>query len=238
MRIGWERDFLKESTSRFFYTEVVKPRRVHVIDQQMELLRPLGIEPDWDRLAAIEAPPAARDAVEVRLGGARDFILINPGGSWATKRWAPERFGEVARMLMNDGHEVVVTWGPGEEADARAIRQVAGPGLRMVESTLTELVALCERARLFVGVDTGPMHFAAAVGTPVVAVFGPTSSDRNGPFRREDAVVELRMMCRPCYARERCPLDHLDCMQKITADQVYDACVKRLAIRTPASAHH
>lgn len=237
VRIGWERDFLKESTSRFFYTEVVKPRRAHIIDQQMELLRPLGIEPDWDRLAGIRAPNAARETVESRLGGIRDYVLINPGGSWATKRWEPERYGEVARRLLDEGHEVVVTWGPGEEADARAVQRIAGPAVRMIESSLTELVALCERARLFVGVDTGPMHFAAAVGTPVVAVFGPTSSDRNGPFRREDVVVERRMACRPCYARERCPLEHLECMTKVSADQVYEACQKRLTLPASASVH-
>jgi ADP-heptose:LPS heptosyltransferase len=92
------------------------------------------------------------------------------------------------------------------------------------------LIALCETARLFVGGDTGPMHFAAAVGTPIVAVFGPTSSDRNGPFRREDIVVERRLSCRPCYERDHCPLEHWQCMVEITVDQVYDACRKRLLL--------
>jgi ADP-heptose:LPS heptosyltransferase len=124
---------------------------------------------------------------------------------------------------------VALTWGPGEEDAARTIREIAGADLLMVDSTLPELVALCERARLFVGGDTGPMHFAAAVGTPIVSIFGPTSSDRNGPFRREDVVVELRLSCRPCYERDQCPLEHLDCMEKIGIDQVYEACLKRLA---------
>lgn len=76
------------------------------------------------------------------------------------------------------------------------------------------------------------MHFAAAVGTPVVSIFGPTSSDRNGPFRREDVVVERRMPCRPCYERDACPLEHLECMVNITVDHVYEACNKRLAFET------
>jgi ADP-heptose:LPS heptosyltransferase len=91
-------------------------------------------------------------------------------------------------------------------------------------------VALCETAKLFVGGDTGPMHFAAAAGTPVVAVFGPTSSDRNGPFRREDIVVERRLPCRPCYERDHCPLEHWHCIVDITVDHVYEACRKRLSL--------
>ena len=235
VRIGWERDFLKESTSRFFYTEVVKPRRIHIIDQQMELLKPLGIEPDWDTLPAINAPATARRNVERKIGDKRDFVLVNPGGNWVTKRWAPERYGALARRLVDDGLSVAVTWGPGDEPAARTIREIAGTDLLMIDSTLPELVALCERASLFVGGDTGPMHFASAVGTPIVSIFGPTSSDRNGPFRREDVVVELRMPCRPCYERDVCPLEHLECMVNITVDQVYEACRKRLAFETSAA---
>jgi lipopolysaccharide heptosyltransferase I len=226
IRIGWERDFLKESASRFFYTDVITPRRVHIIDQQMELLRPLGIDPDWDTPAPIHAPDAARQSIAAKLGGVEDFVLINPGGGWATKLWEPDRFADLARRLRADGLNVVVTWGPGEEALARQIAK--GADVKLVDSTLQELVALCERAKLFVGGDTGPMHFAAAIGTPLVALFGPTSSDRNGPFRREDMVVERRMPCRPCYERDVCPLEHLECMREIGVDPVYEACVRRL----------
>ncbi len=235
VRIGWERDFLKESTSRFFYTEVVKPRRVHIIDQQMELLKPLGIEPNWDTVAEIEAPATARASIQRKIGDRRGFVLINPGGNWETKRWEPSRFGALARRLMDEGLDVAVTWGPGEEDAARTIREIAGDDLLMVDSTLPELVALCERSCLFVGGDTGPMHFAAATGTPIVSLFGPTSSDRNGPFQREDVVVELRMPCRPCYERDACPLEHLECMGNITVDMVHEACRKRLAFEASAA---
>ena len=229
IRIGWERDFLKESTSRFFYTEVVTPRRVHIIDQQMELLKPLGITPKWDTTTQLRPPATARTSIERKLDGFSDFVLINPGGAWKTKRWNAENYGKLARRLMDDGLPVAVTWGPGEERIAREIQEFAGESVRMVPASLQELVALCERARLFVGGDTGPMHFAAAVGIPIVAIFGPTSSDRNGPFRREDVVVERRMECRPCYERDECPLEHLDCLVRITVEQVYEGCMKRLA---------
>jgi len=230
VRIGWERDFLRESVSRFFYTEVVTPKRVHIIDQQMELLNPLGIDPNWETEVRLKAGAAARRSVEKKLAGLTDYIVINPGGNWATKIWEPERYGELALRLMNEGHQVVVTWGPGEEELGRRLLRAAGRGSREIATTLEELVALCETARLFVGGDTGPMHFAAAVGTPIVAIFGPTSSDRNGPFRREDIVVERRLSCRPCYERERCPLEHWQCILDITVDHVLEACRKRLLL--------
>src|SRR6516162_8659528 len=222
IRIGWERDFLKESVSRFFYTEVVTPKRIHIIDQQMELLTPLGIVPNWETEVPLRARGSARRSLEKKLAGLSDYILINPGGNWPTKCWDPARYGEVASRLMKDGYPVAVTWGPGEEELVRKLVQAAGNGVREIPTNLEELVALCETARLFVGGDTGPMHFAAAAGTPVVAVFGPTSSDRNGPFRREDIVVERRLVCRPRYERDRCPLEHWQCITEITVDQVYE----------------
>src|SRR5207247_10899967 len=78
------------------------------------------------------------------------------------------------------------------------------------------------------------MHFAAAVGTPIIAIFGPTSSDRNGPFRREDVVVERRLSCRPCYERDHCPLEHFQCMVDIAVDHVYEACRKPRALAGPS----
>ena len=230
VRIGWERDFLRESVSRIFYTEVVKPKRVHIIDQQMELLRPIGIEPDWYTEVPLHASESARKSVEIKLKGMKDYVVINPGGNWVTKNWHPERYGELAGRLMRDGLPVAVTWGPGEEEMVQAILRTGGDGIHQVPTNLEELVALCEKARLFVGGDTGPMHFAAAAGTPIVAIFGPTSSDRNGPFRREDIVVERRLPCRPCYERDKCPLEHWECLVDISVDQVYEACRKRMSL--------
>src|SRR5262245_20113104 len=232
IRIGWERDFLKESVSRFFYTEVVTPKRVHIIDQQMELLKPLGIEPNWETEVPLRPGNPARRSVEQKLGGMSDFVLINPGGNWPTKCWEPERYGELASRLVHDGFPVVVTSSPEEEGLVYRLLRTAASAVRYVRTSLEELVALCESAKLFVGGDTGPMHFAAAVGTPIVAIFGPTSSDRNGPFRREDIVVERRLACRPCYERDRCPLEHWQCMVDISVDHVYEACRKRLLSET------
>jgi lipopolysaccharide heptosyltransferase I len=230
VRIGWERDFLKESVSHYFYTEVVKPKRIHIIDQQMELLQPLGIEPDWYAEVPLQASDAARSSVAQKLKGLSDYVVINPGGNWVTKRWHPSRYGELAGRLMKSGLNVTLTWAPGEEDMVRMISRVAGDGLVQIPTNLEELVALCQGAKLFVGGDTGPLHFAAATGTPIVSIFGPTSSDRNGPFRREDIVVERRLPCRPCYERDKCPLEHWECIEQITVDHVFEACKKRIGL--------
>src|SRR5215813_11822007 len=150
IRIGWERDFLRESVSRIFYTEVVKPKRIHIIDQQMELLRPIGIEPDWYTEVPLHASANARRSVEAKLKGLHDYVVINPGGNWVTKCWHPERYGELAGRLVADGLPVTVTWGPGEEGLVRTLLKAGGAGIHQVSTNLEELVALCEGAKLFV----------------------------------------------------------------------------------------
>src|SRR5262249_25678499 len=156
--------------------------------------------------------------------GLTDYIVINPGGNWPTKCWDPERYGELALRLMNDGHPVVVTWGPGEEELVRRLVRSAGRGLHEIPTKLEELVALCVTANLFCVGNMGLSLSAAVVGTLIVVIFGPTSSNRNGPFRREDIVVERRLSCRPFYERNHCPLEHWQCIADITVDHVYEAC--------------
>ena len=89
----------------------------------MELLKPLGIEPDWETEVPLRAPAAARQSLSKKsLAGLSDYVLINPGGNWPTKCWDPERYGELASRLMKDGLPVAVTWGPGEEEMVRKTR--------------------------------------------------------------------------------------------------------------------
>ena len=88
VRIGWERDFLKESVSRFFYTEVVTPKRIHIIDQQMELLKPLGIDPNWETEVPLHAGNSGRRSVQQKLAGLTDYVVISPSGNWNTKTLA------------------------------------------------------------------------------------------------------------------------------------------------------
>ncbi|PYQ15437.1 MAG: hypothetical protein DMF80_09030 [Acidobacteria bacterium] len=203
---------------------------VHVIDENLALLRPLGIEAVGRR--EFPLPPAVIEGHEVARGlaalGLESFAVLNPGGGWASKLWAPERFGAVARGLRDRGLPCVVTWGPGEERLAdRVVQSSADAARRAFPTTLLHYVELVRRSRLVVAADTGPLHLACAVGTPVVALFGPTDPARNGPFAPGDVVV------RPPSLEADAPTGRYRVegavMDEITPEQVLAAVDRRLA---------
>ena len=117
------------------------------------------------------------------------FALLNPGAGWGAKQWPADRYGEVAKKLAADGLSCLINFGPQEEELARIVQQESGRSAQPVECSITDLIALTRRASLFVGGDTGPMHLAAALGVPVVAIFGPTDPARNGPFATRNVVL-------------------------------------------------
>jgi heptosyltransferase-1 len=119
----------------------------------------------------------------------RRFAILNPGAGWGTKCWPVESYGTVAAALPARGLAVVINYGPGEEELAHAVHQASGTSALPVKCSVGELIALTRRAALFVGGDTGPMHLAAALRVPVVALFGPTRPARNGPYATRSIVL-------------------------------------------------
>jgi len=143
--------------------------------------------------------------------------------TWPTKRWAPERFAAVARSLVESGARVIITGVVSDEPLRDAFLRDAR-GLRVVDAVgrcdLFQLAALIERCDAYVTADSGPMHIAAAVGTPVVALFGPTSPERHGPVGAGHGIVQASLPCMPCY-RRGCKLrDKNLCMESIVSDEV------------------
>ncbi len=198
-RIGFAGGFRRESASALFTNERVRPsaHARHVVEQYLTLLTPLGIA-----RPAIEFRIPADAGAEARadefLAGADvkphdRFVLVNPGAGRPDKRWPTERFGDLARRLAHEaGARVAVLWGPGEENDAHAISARVPGALIAPPTTLRELVALARRARLVIAGDTGPLHVAAAVGTPCLGLYGPTSGVRNGPYGAGHRVIQGR----------------------------------------------
>lgn len=230
--VGWAGPWRREPASAWLVGERVAaaPEAGHVIDKNLALLRALGIEAVGRREFPLPAMAAELSEVARRLDAmdAREFAILNPGGGWQSKLWPAERFGALARGLRERGLQSLVTWGPGEEALAdRVVASSDGAALRAFRTTLREYVALARRARLVVAADTGPMHLAAAVRTPVVALFGPTDPVRNGPFSPVDVVVRRTPPCAPCHRRV-CAV-HDGVMEQITADEVLAAVSRRLA---------
>ena len=119
----------------------------------------------------------------------KPFAILNAGAGWGAKCWPAASFGTVAQSLAERGLAVVVNHGPGEEQLAEAVREASGGIAFPLSCSVGELIALTRRARLFIGGDTGPMHLAAALRVPVVALFGPTRPERNGPFRTRSVVL-------------------------------------------------
>jgi ADP-heptose:LPS heptosyltransferase len=122
---------------------------------------------------------------------ARDFIILNPGGGWKAKRWAPENYARLLGHLEGRlASKFLLTGSPGEAASiAEIIRRAKAERAFYFPSSVVQFIALARRARLFLGGDTGPLHLAAAVGTPLVAIHGPTDPARNGPFNPADIAL-------------------------------------------------
>ncbi len=198
-RLGFAGNWLREPAAGLFYTERVSPcDRKHVIEMNLALV---------ERLRVPALPPAQwrfplphnesdEQTVREKLAalGVEDFIIVNPGGGWVTKRWSPENYAELLRLMGQHNRElgwrILLTGSPDEEVLIREILEQAGsPQAVYFASTVTQFIALARRAKLLVGGDTGPLHLAAAVGTPIVAIYGPTDWARNGPFSPTDITL-------------------------------------------------
>lgn len=185
-RIGFSSHTIREYGVPLLYSERVRPTTVHIADQNGELSLRAGSR---ERTAPFQLCPMSEDeaVVRTRLKEARidRYVILSPGGGWRAKCWPPERFGGLCHEIRKSlGLRCIINYGPGEQALADAVRASswdADPVLHNGE--LGELMALLRNAACIVGGDTGPLHLAVALGTPAVALFGPTDPARNGPYR-------------------------------------------------------
>lgn len=231
-RIGFAQP--RESLSKLFYTQTVRTPAVHVVDQGMELAQSISALSTGKRHDLRIEFPFPRDAeseswcdAELRsLGG--DFVIMNPGAGWGAKCWPAARYGELAKRLKQVGLPTVLNLGPAEEALGRVVEAASEGAAKPVSCSVSQLIALTRRARLFVGGDTGPVHLAAAQNIPVVAIYGPTNPARNGPYGPEGAgsrrIIVLRNPeSQTSHARRAAPESGL---LQITVDDVYTAACK------------
>jgi heptosyltransferase-1 len=230
--LGYAGPWRRERSSALLLGETVDlpSHLTHVIDKNLALLRAVGIDAVGSREFPFPQDPAIAARVEERLAGivGGSYVVLNPGGGWGSKLWPAEQFGAVARAFEERGLTSLVTWGPGEDALAEGILAASGGrARRCFPTTLLELVEVLRRARLVVAADTGPLHIACALGTPVVGLYGPTDPARNGPFSPEDPIVRRTPPCAPCH-RRACPV-HDGVMATIPVGEVVAAAESRLA---------
>jgi heptosyltransferase-1 len=181
----------RENAASMWYTRLVLAQGRHVVEQACSLAESLIGAHVPIPAAEFPCDPIAEAAVDLRLHelGLERFVILNPGAGWGAKQWPAERYGEVAQALAADGFRSIVNYGPNEEALGRAAEAASSGTAVALSFSISELIALTRRACLFIGGDTGPMHLAAALGVPVVALFGPTDPARNGPFATPSMVL-------------------------------------------------
>jgi len=211
----------RETPASLFYTRPVIVRGTHVVEQNLSIVESFvertlsvpSVKLPCDEAAEGRVTQTLRDA------SIREFAILNPGAGWGAKRWPGERYGRVARALAAEGLQSIVNHGPGEESLAREVEASSGGAARAFQCSISELIALTRRARLFIGGDTGPLHLAAALKIPVVAIFGPTDPARNGPYgtlsivlRNPESSTSHARIAQPDQA-----------MLEITVDVVVDA---------------
>jgi ADP-heptose:LPS heptosyltransferase len=204
-----------------------------VIAKNLALLEPLGI-----RSPQVEFPldipwTAAAEQVAAR-GGAAGYALINPGAAWPNKRWPAARFGALAALMRERlGVRAIVLWGPGEESLAASVAAASNGAAEVApRTTIADLFAIAKGARLMVSGDTGPLHIAAAVGIPVVSLFGPTRPERNGPWSPWDVTFSRFDTC-SCHYERRCRRG-APCIDEIGLGEVIAGVERRLAVSPKA----
>ncbi len=227
-RLGFAEYWLREPGAAVLYTDRVSPHgHRHVIEMNLALVDRLGACAEQWQFPLPRSEQDDRDVAE-RLAalGAQDFMIVNPGGGWMAKRWARENYAAlIKRLAAFFPGKMLLTGAPDERPVIQEILcQAAVDRACYFASTLVQFIALARRARLFVGGDTGPLHLAAAVGTPVVAIYGPTDPTRNGPFSPLDIVLS-----------NRGPIDHTrratnpEYLPGISVEAVFEAICERLA---------
>jgi ADP-heptose:LPS heptosyltransferase len=234
--IGFETAALRERGAAWFYSEAsTVPSGAHVIQKNLSVLARLGVAATPVRFPFVVPDSAvARQVVaDAASRGPGPFVLINPGAGWPNKRWVPSRFGAVAAAIRDErAWPTFVLWGRDESSLADAVVEHSrGAAIRAPETNLGDLLALTSRAALMISGDTGPTHIAAAMGTPIVGLYGPTWPERNGPWDPNDIVVSRAPQC-VCHHKRQCLRDggpERMCINDISVDELMQAIRMRLS---------
>ena len=215
----------REAPARLLYNKKVYVTGAHVVERYHSLAEAVAgrslasVKPQFPRDARAE------ESVSQKLGrNDVGVVILTPGAGWAAKQWPANRYGEVARAISAEGLRPIVNYAPGEETLAQAVEAASEGTAVAISSSISELIELTRRARLFIGGDTGPLHLAAALSVPVVAIFGPTDPARNGPYGTRNMVLR--------NAASRTSLSHTSDpdagLLQITSEQVISAALQLL----------
>jgi heptosyltransferase I len=214
VRIGFSE--AREGSSLFYNVKVQGGKDVHAVERYMKIAGALGCN-EKDILFPFPSCNSRMKNIEDITSGMKEYAVIVPGARWETKIWAAENFGRLASLLPLSSLVI------GSKSDAniaeRVVRTSQGKAINLAGKTgLKELIEVMRHARIVISNDSGPMHIAAGFQVPVVAIFGPTSPVRTGPYGKGHIVIKSDLECAPCF-KKHC--SSLRCLQGITVDDVY-----------------
>jgi heptosyltransferase I len=202
-------------------------RTQHIADQNGELTLRAGAATAVGNVS-LRVPSSDETSVREQLtkDRAARYLVLSPGGGWRSKCWPADRFGQLSQKIRDSlGIRCIINYGPGEDALASAVKSASGNSEPLIyDGELGELMALLRNAVCIVGGDTGPLHLAVALGTPAVALFGPTDPARNGPYPPKEIVLRSPKAVTTYKRRECTDPSFLD----LSVDQVFDAVQRRL----------
>jgi heptosyltransferase I len=185
-RVGFSRESVREFGVPLLYTDAVHATSAHIADQNGELSERAGAKNTVANFRMAPMPLQPGELSEyLRSDDRSSYVVLSPGGGWRSKCWPPERFGALCEEIFHSlSLRCLINYGPGEEDLASKVRTASGDADPVLfNGELASLMPLLRGAACVVGGDTGPLHLAVALGTPVVALFGPTDPARNGPYR-------------------------------------------------------
>jgi heptosyltransferase-3 len=214
----------------FTHLYAMVPNR-HQVEVNLDALRRIGVYPALNERQVHFVPGTVAEQAVAQLPLPATFVHMHPASRWTFKCWPAERNAQLADRLAAEGHQVVLTAAPQETGfiDQIVAKTASRPLNLAGKLSLKELGALTARARLFIGVDSMPMHLAAALGTPTVALFGPSNENVWGPWNVEQRVVTSTHSCRPCGV-DGCGGGKVsECLTLLPVDAVHTAARELLA---------
>jgi lipopolysaccharide heptosyltransferase II len=230
----------REGSPWFYSRRVAVPQtEMHAVDRYLLVAKAVGAGESGTPEFRFRIPQTDYDEVDRLLSGSgvtpgTSWVAMNVSARWPTKRWPAASFADVADRLQQEGcGAVVMIGGPDERADVAVVNgMMKTPAIDLAGATAVGLLpALLSRASLLITNDSGPMHIAAAIGTPVVALFGPTSAARTGPYGMGHDVLTGKVPCSPCFSRTCHNALPLECLRTVSPQQVLVAARAQLSLR-------
>jgi lipopolysaccharide heptosyltransferase I len=220
-RVGFSN--AREFAPAFYNERIDCAWQEHAVTRYLKIASALGC-PDGPAEFVFGVDDDDRKYIETLIPPGTDYAVLLPGTNWNTKRWPVERYAALVGSLKERfGLEAAVA---GASTDKKLATEIRGKFDLTGKTSLRQIVALLERAKLVIGNDTGPLHVAAAMGVPLVALYGPTNPSRTGPFGRDDSVLRLNLPCSPCYSRT---CSHRSCMEWMKVESVLAVAQQQIA---------